>query len=140
MVQAEWLDRTLPTLEHALPLIAVRIHVATEDLRERITGRRTCPTCRRIYNVYSHAPKVGGVCDYDQTPLMHRSDDTVEAFTERMAEYESKTAPVVEHYRRQGRFRQVDGGGSLRGVEAAIIASLQELRAEALATSARGRR
>lgn len=139
-VQAEWLDRTLPTLEHALPLVAMRIHVVPEDLIRRITGRRTCPTCKRIYNTYSHPPEADGVCDFDQTPLMHRSDDTVEAFTERMAEYESKTAPVIEHYRRQGRFREIDGATSLREVEASIIASLRELRAQALATSAEGTR
>ena len=134
-IQASWLDQMLPTLEHALPLVAVRLHVATEDLLRRITGRRTCPTCKRIYNIYSHTPEIEGVCDYDQTPLTHRSDDTVEAFTERMAEYESKTAPVIEHYRRQGRFREVDGAASLREVEASIIASLRELRAAALAVA-----
>lgn len=144
-VQAAWLDRTLLTLNQPLALVAVRIHVASEDLLRRITGRRTCPTCKRIYNIYSHPPAVEGICDFDQTALMHRSDDTVEAFTERMTEYESKTAPVVEHYRLQGRFRDVDGSGPLREVEASIIGSLRELRAEAvpagtLAGSAEGTR
>lgn len=144
-VQAEWLDRTLPTLKQALPLVAIRIHVAAEDLLRRITGRRTCPTCKRIYNIYSHAPEVEGICDFDQTSLVHRSDDTVEAFSERMSEYESKTAPVIEHYRRQGRFREVDGSASLREVESSIINRLKELRAEAvgdnaLAASAEGTR
>ena len=59
---------------------------------------------------------------------MHRSDDTVEAFTERMAEYETKTAPVIEHYRLQGRFREIDGAGSLPEVEGRIITSLRDLR------------
>ena len=139
-VQAQWLDRALPGLKHALPLIAVRIHIATDNLLRRITGRRTCPICKRIYNTYSHQPAVEGLCDHDQTPLMHRSDDTVEAFSERMAEYENKTAPVIEHYRRRGRFRQIDGTGSLQAVESSIIASLQELRSESTATSAEGGR
>lgn len=138
-VQAEWLDRTLPTLKQPLPLVAVRIHVSTENLLRRITGRRTCPTCKRIYNIYSHQPEVEGFCDFDQTPLVHRTDDTVEAFTERMAEYDSKTAPVIEHYRRQGRFREVDGSTSLRAVEASIIRGLHELRTEVLSASAEGR-
>ena len=139
-VQAAWLDRTLPTLEHALPLVAVRIQVDSEDLLRRITGRRTCPTCKRIYNIYSHAPEIKGICDFDQAPLAHRSDDTVDAFTERMAEYDTKTAPVIEHYRRQGRFREIDGAGNLRDVESSIIASLRELRSDSLATLAQGRR
>ena len=139
-VQAQWLDQALPALQHALPLIAVRIHVATEDLLRRITGRRTCPICKRIYNIYSHRPAVEGLCDHDQTPLTHRSDDTIEAFQERMAEYDKKTAPVIEHYRRQGRFRQIDGTGSLQVVESSIIAGLHELRSESLAAPFEGGR
>ncbi len=126
--QASWLDGALPGLQHSLPLIAVRIQVPHEALRRRITGRRSCPLCRRIYNLYTHPPQTSGICDVDQTPLTHRSDDTVEAFTERMAEYETKTAPVIEHYRLQGRFREIDGAGSLPEVEGRIITSLRDLR------------
>lgn len=126
--QATWLDAKLPELHHTPPLIAIKIHVATEELLRRITGRRTCPTCKRIYNIYSHRPAVEGVCDFDGTPLQHRSDDTEEAFHRRMAEYESKTAPVIEHYRAQNCFREIDGLGSLEEVEQRIIEALHDLR------------
>ena len=128
--QASWLDGALAHLQHHLPLIAIRIQVNRPALLERITGRRTCPTCGRIYNIYSHPPQVDMECDVDQTLLVHRSDDTVEAFTERMAEYEQKTAPVIEHYRQQGRFREISGEGSLAEVEQRIVNSLRELREE----------
>ena len=128
--QASWLDATLPTLEQRLPLIALQIKVDTDDLLRRITGRRTCPTCKRIYNIYSHPPKVEGHCDFDGTPLIHRSDDTEKAFAERLSEYTTKTGPTIEHYRRQGRFREIDGAGSLEEVENRIIQTLRELRSE----------
>lgn len=128
VVQASWLDRELPSLRHHLPLVAVRITVPQEALLRRITGRRTCPTCQRIYNVFSHRPRVPGVCDFDEGALVQRSDDTVAAFTERMVEYEVKTAPVIEHYRNQGRFREVDGTGLQAEVERRITESIQELR------------
>lgn len=127
-VQASWLDATLPTLEQRLPLIALQIKVDTHDLLRRITGRRTCPTCKRIYNIYSHPPKVEGHCDFDGTPLIHRSDDTEAAFAERLSEYTSKTGPAIEHYRRQGRFREIDGSGPFQTVEDRIIHTLRELR------------
>ena len=126
--QAMWLDRKLPELHHTPPLIAIKIHVATDELLRRITGRRTCPTCKRIYNIYSHRPAVDGLCDFDGTPLEHRSDDTEEAFHRRMAEYESKTAPVIEHYRAQNSFAEVEGLGSLEEVEQRIIEALRALR------------
>ena len=126
--QAQWLDATLPTLKQRLPLVAIQIQVETDNLLRRITGRRTCPTCKRIYNVYSHPPQVDSVCDFDQTSLIHRSDDTEAAFRERILEYIAKTGPAIEHYRSQGRFREVDGTGSLEEVENRIIEILRELR------------
>lgn len=138
--QAEWLDRKLPELHNAPPLIAIKLHVATEELLRRITGRRTCPTCKRIYNIYTQPPAIAGRCDFDGTPLQHRSDDTEEAFYRRMAEYDSKTAPVIEHYRAQNCFREIDGIGSLDAVEQRIIIALRELRPHSSPALAKGSR
>lgn len=126
--QATWLDSMLPNFGKLPPLVAIQISVDPQDLLQRITGRRTCPTCRRIYNVFSHPPRLDGLCDVDQTPLTHRSDDTEQAFTERLVEYNTKTGPTIEHYRRQGRFRQVDGAGSQLDVRQRIVSTLRDLR------------
>ena len=83
-------------------MIAVSIQVGYTQLLRRITGRRNCPTCKRIYNVYFQPPKLDMVCDVDGTPLVQRADDTEKVFEERMRTYESQTAPVVEHYRAWG--------------------------------------
>ena len=80
-----------------------------EELLRRITGRRICPVCKSIYNVFSHPPKVEGKCDFDGIALEQRSDDTEEVFVERMKTFAAQTAPVVEHYRALGRFEEVDG-------------------------------
>ncbi len=127
-IQAQWLDGKLPELHHTPPLIAIKIHVPSDELLRRITGRRTCPTCKRIYNIYSHKPATEGICDFDGTALQHRSDDTETAFYKRMTEYESKTAPVIDHYRAQNCFQEVDGTGSLEDVEERIIRAIRELR------------
>ncbi|HEY2038289.1 MAG TPA: adenylate kinase [Edaphobacter sp.] len=131
--QAEWLDSHLISLEKsagaiALPLVAINIRVEEQELLRRITGRRICPVCKTIYNIYSKPPKKEGFCDNDGTPLQHRSDDTEAAFTERMKAYNSLTAPVIEHYSRQGRFREVDGARSVEEVTATIESALKQLR------------
>ena len=58
LAQAEWLDQRLAAVPGGLPLIAVSIQVSYTQLLRRITGRRNCPTCQRIYNVYLQPPKV----------------------------------------------------------------------------------
>jgi adenylate kinase len=126
--QAEWLDRILADAHNRLPVIAVKIDVSYNQLLCRITGRRNCPTCQRIYNVYLKQPKVDMVCDADGTPLVARADDTEAVFAERMCVYESQTAPVVEHYRAKGRFVEVNGEQPVADVTAAIEAAVVLLR------------
>ena len=126
--QAQWLDQHLSGDARALPVIAVSIRVGYTQLLRRITGRRSCPVCGTIYNIYLHPPKVEGKCDLDGTPLERRSDDTEEVFQERMRTYESQTAPVVEHYRRQGRFEEVDGDQPVEKVAADVVAAVARLR------------
>ena len=120
LAQAEWLDQRLVAqgtdpggrlggVSAGLPLIAVSIQVSYTQLLRRITGRRICPTCQRIYNVYLQPPKVDTVCDVEGTPLVQRADDVEAVFHERMRTYAALTAPVVEHYRASSRFVEVDG-------------------------------
>ena len=134
-IQATWLDAALAAQTGRLPLVAIQISVGQGDLMQRITGRRTCPACKRIFNIYTHPPQTNGLCDFDQTALTHRSDDTESAFHERMTEYTLKTAPVIEHYRSRGCFREVPGLGTLREVERTILATLVELRSTSAESS-----
>jgi len=126
--QAKWLDEHLAADARGLPVIAVSIQVGYNELLRRITGRRICPVCGTIYNIYLQPPKVDEKCDVDGTPLERRSDDTEEVFRERMRTYESQTAPVVEHYRAQGRFAEVDGNQPVSAVAAGVEAAVARLR------------
>jgi len=126
--QATWLDGRLAANADALPVIAVSIHVDYNQLLRRITGRRNCPVCQTIYNVYSNPPKRDGFCDIEGAALVQRADDSEEVFKERMRAYEALTAPVVEHYRDQGRFAEVDGDRSIAAIAAGIVAAVERLR------------
>ena len=129
--QAKWLDGHIGTDGESLPVIAVSIQVGYNELLRRITGRRICPVCGTIYNIYLQPPKVDEKCDLDGTPLVRRSDDTEEVFKERMRTYETQTAPVVEHYRALGRFEEVDGSQPVNAVAAGVEAAVERLRSSA---------
>jgi adenylate kinase len=98
------------------------------QLLRRITGRRNCPVCQTIYNVYMHPSKQDGICDIEGAKLVQRADDTEEVFKERMRAYEALTAPVVEHYRAQGRFAEVDGDRPIEVIASGIVAAVERLR------------
>ncbi len=130
LAQAEWLDQRLAAIPEGLPLIAVSIQVRYTQLLRRITGRRNCPTCQRIYNVYLQPPKIDMVCDVEGTPLVQRADDVESVFHERMRTYAALTAPVVEHYRASSRFVEVDGEQPAGEVMAGIMAAVARLRSQ----------
>jgi len=126
--QAGWLDGRLAAQGKGLPVVAVSIQVDYNQLLRRITGRRNCPVCQRIYNIYSNPPQRAGFCDVEGAALVQRADDTEPVFKERMRTYESLTAPVVEHYRAAGRFAEVDGDRPIEAIAAGIVAAVERLR------------
>lgn len=134
--QAAWLDGVLAQ-QGGAPLVAIEILVPRDELLQRITGRRTCSVCRHIYNIYFNPPRVGGVCDVDGAPLLHRSDDTEAAFEQRMLEHAEKTAVVIAHYRALGSFREADGTGSLEEVGQRIVEALEAMRSSSFGVTER---
>jgi len=126
--QATWLDGRLALDARSLPVIAVSIQVDYNQLLRRITGRRNCPVCATIYNVFMNPPKREGFCDIEGAALVQRADDTEKVFKERMRVYEGLTAPVIEHYRALGRFAEVDGDRPIAVIASGIVAAVERLR------------
>jgi adenylate kinase len=126
--QAGWLDGRLASDAKALPVIAVSIQVDYNQLLRRITGRRNCPVCASIYNVFMNPSKRDGFCDIEGAALVQRADDTEKVFRERMRAYEGLTAPVIEHYRNLGRFAEVDGDRPINVIAAGIVEAVKRLR------------
>jgi adenylate kinase len=125
--QAAWLDAFLKFefFESGkwaawLPIV-VRIQVDYNKLLLRITGRRTCPTDGRIYNVHFQPPLVAETCDLDGSRLVIRDDDREEVIRERLDAYESQTKPVAEYYQQLGRLVTIDGDQPVDDVTAGIL-------------------
>jgi adenylate kinase len=138
--QADWLDSQIQisralesdeSLEPAmlLPVVAVNIVVPERVLLQRITGRRSCPKCGRIYNVFTEPPKRHGLCDFDGAHLVQREDDSEVVFRRRMDEFRENTAAVIEYYRTHGnRFAEVNGDLHVDEVTRLIRSTLLRLR------------
>ena len=128
--QADWLDTLLDGnagRNERLPVVAIHLQVNYDDLLRRITGRRISSS-GRIYNVYSSPPLVPDCDDIDGSPLEQRRDDTEAVFADRMRVFAADTAAVIEHYRRQGRFAEIDGSASMGQVTAEIVQTLRHFR------------
>jgi adenylate kinase len=129
--QAKWLDNHLKTKFFdkergcALPPIVIEIKIEYNVLLQRLTGRRSCPTCGRIYNVHYQPPRVNGICDVDGSKLVIRPDDREEVIVERLKEYEKKTRPLVEYYEASGRLRIVNGDQPVDVVAADILRAIE---------------
>ncbi|HEX5709441.1 MAG TPA: adenylate kinase [Pyrinomonadaceae bacterium] len=103
---------TLETLarEQGHEIVAVVVDVPVEILEKRMTGRRNCPVCGEIYNVYFKPPRVEGFCDlHPEARLNQRADDNEETIRTRLATYERETQPLFDYYERTGRLRRVEG-------------------------------
>jgi adenylate kinase len=134
--QAEWLDGHLEKMREGrdvqgrravAPPVVIRLVVEYNQLLQRLTGRRSCPTCGLIYNVYYQPPKVPGVCDCDGTPLVQRRDDTEEVIAERLKAYEQLTLPLVDYYGARGRLIEVNGDQPVDAVAAEMFGALENV-------------
>jgi adenylate kinase len=87
----------------------IYIEVDDETVMKRISGRRVCPNCGAVYNVYFNPPRYKGRCDICSQQLITRKDDNPEAAKKRLREYKEKTEPLVEFYDKQNLLRRVNG-------------------------------
>jgi adenylate kinase len=109
--QAEMLEQL--AVRQQKKLSTILIDIPFELLEKRMTGRRSCPTCGEIYNIYLKPPKDDLRCDlHPETQLTHRADDTAEKVRVRLDTYNRETEPLIDYYQRTGRLHRVDGTGT----------------------------
>ncbi len=99
--QAEALKELLADMGEELDAV-INIDVPRDVILDRLTTRRTCTKCGEIYNVKSNPPKVEGVCDKCDSPVVQRDDETEEAISNRLDVYNEKTAPLAGFYEKEG--------------------------------------
>jgi len=107
--QAEKLVRWL--CSRGIDELVIHLLVDYNSLITRLTGRRQCPQCGTLYNLFSKPPKVDEVCDLDGTKLVIRADDSAAVIRERLDAYERQTRPLIEFFRqKRRRLLEIDAG------------------------------
>jgi len=115
--QAEALDRLLEELGQRLDAVVV-IDVPDDELVKRLSGRRSCPNCGAVYNVYFEPPRQAGVCDACGGALVERADDAAETVRRRLEVYREQTEPLIAYYEAsETPVHYVDGSRSVDEVQ-----------------------
>ena len=103
----------------------VLMDVDPKALFNRLTGRRSCPKCGKVFNVYSSPSKLGDRCENhpgEEAPLLvQRADDNEDVIANRLKVYEAQTRPLVEHYRGKGLLRVVNADQPVDAVYAEFL-------------------
>ena len=110
--QAVDLDEILKQLGKHIDAV-INLNIEDEELIKRITGRRVCPTCAEIYNIYFNPSKKEGICDKCNGELIQRKDDNLESLQVRLLEYHKNTQPVIEYYEANDLVKHVDATQSI---------------------------
>jgi len=121
--QAEALDSALLEQGTAIDKV-IYIRVSERELIKRLSARWLCRQCQAVYNMINSPPRVAGKCDRCGGELYQRPDDKPETVKKRLDVYFAETAPLIDHYRRQGKLSEIEGEGSVAEVTRRIVSAL----------------
>ncbi len=105
--QAQALEGALAAAGRPLSCV-LNFKIGDEMAVKRLTGRLTCPNCKRVYNLSFRPPRVEGICDVCGHELTLRSDDDEATIRRRLEVYRSETAPLVLYFWERGLLREID--------------------------------
>jgi len=127
LAQAQALERLLKTLRQPLDAV-VQLEVEYPELVRRISGRRTCADCGRVFNVSTSPAQSSEPCAGSGAPhrLIQRPDDNEATVSERLRVYEEKTRPLIEFYRDRGLLRVISAEGEVAEVTERLERALHE--------------
>jgi adenylate kinase len=127
VTQAQGLTKLLGELETPLDAV-VFFEVDTDELIKRLSGRRVCELCKKVFNVHTAPPSVPPDCVDGRTEhaVVQRPDDAEDVVRERLRVYEEKTRkPLSSFYSYTGLVRTVDADGDIDGVTQRLLDTLK---------------
>jgi adenylate kinase len=123
VAQARVLDSMLTELDTSLDVV-LELAVDGEEVVRRLSGRRTCAGCGRLWHVDFHPTAVAGVCDVCGGELTQREDDQPETIRHRLTVYAEQTEPIIAYYADRGLLERIDAVGPLEEVTARAVGAL----------------
>lgn len=107
LAQAKSLSEILKKLNLKIDAV-INLNIDDEIVKKRITGRRTCPQCGEIYNIYFKPSKEEETCDKCGTKLSTRKDDNIESLKTRLEEFHKNTQPIIEYYNKDNLVKNIN--------------------------------
>lgn len=123
LAQAKALDEALEELGRKIGRV-IALEVPTEDIVERISGRRVCESCGQTHHVRYSPPPPSGRCARCGGTIVQRTDDTEEKVRTRIDEYHANTLPILQYYEPRNIVVRVDGVGSVEEVTDRVMEAI----------------
>jgi adenylate kinase len=127
VAQAEVLRAILADKKKPLDAV-LELLVDSAEIILRLSGRRVCRNCGKVWHVEFEKPSDPNVCDICQGELYQREDDREEVVTRRLEVYQEQTAPIVTFYRTQGLLITISATGSVSDVTERAITALSRVQ------------
>jgi adenylate kinase len=93
--------------------LAIQLDLDEEDVKKRLTGRKTCSECGRNYHVEFYPPEKNDVCNRCGADLYERTDDNIDTIKHRLKVYKNESVPVLDRLEDDGLLRRVDASGDI---------------------------
>ena len=122
--QAETLKKQLMDWDQRLTVV-LELVVDEDEVVRRLSGRRTCRRCERVWHIMFDPPTRDGICDACGGELFQRDDDREETVRHRLEVYKKQTAPLVSYYADEGILIGIDATGPVEEVTERALAALR---------------
>jgi adenylate kinase len=122
--QAETLKKQLMDWEERLTVV-LELVVDEDEVVRRLSGRRTCRRCERVWHIMFEPPTRDGICDACGGELFQRDDDREETVRHRLEVYKKQTAPLVAYYADEGILIGIDATGPVEEITERALAALR---------------
>ena len=122
--QAETLKKMLLSSDTKLDVV-LELVVDDDEVVRRLSGRRTCRRCGRIWHESFDPPTVAGICDDCGGELFQRDDDREETIRHRLEVYQEQTAPLVSFYADEGTLLGLDATGPVDEITERALSALR---------------
>jgi len=122
--QAETLKKMLLSWDTKLDVV-LELVVDDDEVVRRLSGRRTCRRCGRIWHMSFDPPTVAGVCDDCGGELFQRDDDREETIRHRLEVYQEQTSPLVSFYADEGNLLGLDATGPVDEITERALSALR---------------
>lgn len=125
--QAKLLDEVMEKLNKRIHA-AINFSVTDETSIQRLSGRRQCSKCNKIYHLENLPPKKPGICDVCGGELFQREDDKPEAIKKRLEEYRKNTKPLIDYYKEKNLLIEILADKHFTEVKPEIDKTLESIK------------